>query len=992
MLISTISAYAAENDPYVAEVVKRLNQQIADNEKNDQAGLSHLNNYLIDIADLQPGTQHLAERKQNFVDDNVLSEINQSLISLTQLENQEPIFLYTLLNGGLIAVEQKGTTLKDYGGAIKATESSFREIENDINGSFQEIQSALTGHLNDRASILVVTPVNTIVVGTSSEGDEGYRTYLRHAMPGKEFVGLVDKIKSQISNIKYSSGTNQAFKDHIEVYVDVLKNFKDIDPDECQQAIEAYIVAHSTNYNNIPRETLERVGEIRCLYGLSPTKDYDQAAIDALYQWERDFYFEGYNATETAYLKYAEVLELKYEIFKNIENESLPIASHQGMFNIARYLSGGEIEVLTTDQKVQMLKVMLTGNVTDLYNNNDYFFPDAKEALLVKLLENIPDSQAAEVLDRLISEKVAFNYVHPKHGTVRYDQRTLYESLSRVLEDWGGDDHYTAFATQLNKMVLSAANITSATDVEGNKSLVKEEFIWNSSGDIFERPFNGMYIYEIVERGSASLKYKETYCESASSKLVPNLAGGPAMAHFSCDDTPKTTETESLGYFDIVALSFYNNNCNFLDENPFGDSRAHLVYAGYLDYLLTKQNTQNVEDIVTTTIDVATLVIGVGELGLAIKTASKIRMIWAAWALSSEVASHVADSDGFQNWIISKYGAEKGGEYIESLKIITLISEVMSSGGTILYEIGNIKKTAQSCAILEQAKKEGKLDEIFGAEAEDVSKITAELETQLIRANKTDELSLARKGVVAKGVDDLIAGLTGSIKSTYNDLISAGLKSEVKANSILMKNTSGETVAIINNGKLTPTKWEWQINASASAMTPTSEGYILIKQGDEIKFDLGFKDGRILEAKEVNDYLVNGQGKDLDGQPYWAGTQIDEVTLGKKNEIIYFVEDFNNGIASPGQYASKDAISTIKELREKLAVKEAWKETVKEPTLRTYRVKADLKSRSGIIGRQLDNGVELSGGGHQYEIIDYLGSNWQNYLEEIGPKGGVKLK
>ena len=239
-------------------------------------------------------------------------------------------------------------------------------------------------------------------------------------------------------------------------------------------------------------------------------------------------------------------------------------------------------------------------------------------------------------------------------------------------------------------------------------------------------------------------------------------------------------------------------------------------------------------------------------------------------------------------------------------------------------------------------------------------------------------------GSLATGADDLIAGLTGTLKSTYDDL--------VKANSILLKNANNETVAVIYNGKMTPTKWAWQKSSSATNKTATTEGYIIIKDGNDLKFNLGFKEGRKLEAKEVNDYLVNGQGKDLDGQPYWAGTQVDEIVLGKKGEIIYFVEDYNGGAANPGQYASKDPITTIKELRENLAVKEAWKETAKEPTLRAYRVKTDLKARSGIIGRQFDNGIELPGGAHQYEIIDYLGDNWKNYLEEVGPENGIKLK
>ena len=281
----------------------------------------------------------------------------------------------------------------------------------------------------------------------------------------------------------------------------------------------------------------------------------------------------------------------------------------------------------------------------------------------------------------------------------------------------------------------------------------------------------------------------------------------------------------------------------------------------------------------------------------------------------------------------------------------------------------------------------GKIKSLFSKLSKEDAQIVESKVQQL-----TEEL--AKRTKLAKGADEIIASLSGTLKSTYEDLISAGLKSEVKANSILLKNAKNETVAIIYNNKITPTKWNWDYKAAQEGYTKTftDEGYWLLKKGDDIKFDLGFKEGRKLEAKEVNDYLVNGQGKDLDGQPYWAGTQVDEIILGKKGETIYFIENYNGGAANPGQYASKDPISTIKELREKLAVKEAWKETAKEPTIRAYRVKADLKARSGIIGRQSDKGVELPGGGHQYEIIDYLGGNWKNYLEEISLKNGTKLK
>ncbi len=74
------------------------------------------------------------------------------------------------------------------------------------------------------------------------------------------------------------------------------------------------------------------------------------------------------------------------------------------------------------------------------------------------------------------------------------------------------------------------------------------------------------------------------------------------------------------------------------------------------------------------------------------------------------------------------------------------------------------------------------------------------------------------------------------------------------------------------------------------------------------------------------------------------------------------VEDFNGGIPNSGQYASKNAISTIKELRGKLAVKEAWKQASNILTLRAYRVngsnpkRIDVDSPSGL---RMPSGNEL---------------------------------
>lgn len=253
---------------------------------------------------------------------------------------------------------------------------------------------------------------------------------------------------------------------------------------------------------------------------------------------------------------------------------------------------------------------------------------------------------------------------------------------------------------------------------------------------------------------------------------------------------------------------------------------------------------------------------------------------------------------------------------------------------------------------------------------------------------KTPQLKVENGLVVV--ANKYAENLTGIIKTTCDELINAGIKHLDDGSSIKFLSANGDEIAAINNGKFTVKKWG--AHYEGTVVKELGNGYWLVKNGDEHTIDLGFGERKSLNAEEVNEYLIKGQGKDADGQPYLNGTRIDEIILGKKDEVIYFVEDYNNGIPNPGQYASKNEISTIKELRENLAVKEAWKKAEKQPTIRAYRVKVPLKSRSGTVGPQIDNGKNLPGGGHQYEIVDFLGKDWKKYLEPVGNEGGIILK
>lgn len=278
---------------------------------------------------------------------------------------------------------------------------------------------------------------------------------------------------------------------------------------------------------------------------------------------------------------------------------------------------------------------------------------------------------------------------------------------------------------------------------------------------------------------------------------------------------------------------------------------------------------------------------------------------------------------------------------------------------------------------------------------------TKEIREALLKKNpKQVEFLEGELGITVSGNEIVIVSgksikLSNALKKAYDELLNAGLKAEEKANSILFKNYRNETVVILYENKLTPIKWISAYNASKKGFEQIAnlEGYWVFKKDKEVFFDLGFKENRMVRAEEANDYLVNSDRAQKEGQPYLVNSIVEEfeIPIGEK---VYVVEYANKGKPKPGGFGSNSPIKNLQELRNKLAVLEAWKDpSVDVIVVREYVVIAPVKTRSGIIGPQLektgvDAGKTYNGGAHQYEFVDYLGGeSWKKKLNCLDEKG-----
>ncbi|MBQ8056270.1 MAG: hypothetical protein IJ270_05605, partial [Paludibacteraceae bacterium] len=258
-----------------------------------------------------------------------------------------------------------------------------------------------------------------------------------------------------------------------------------------------------------------------------------------------------------------------------------------------------------------------------------------------------------------------------------------------------------------------------------------------------------------------------------------------------------------------------------------------------------------------------------------------------------------------------------------------------------------------------------------------------------IKLSKESVLKLSKNGDVSSvkisdlGVDAAAIAsktvkyadkLSDELKNVFNQLVTSGLKYDDLGTAIRLSDSKGNVIVELSNNQFIVKNWG--AHNLGTVEKELDNGYWLVKNADgTYSIDLGFKEGRVLDAKEVNEYLIKAQHKDPSYGPfseYKPDSEIKEIVL-HKGDKIYFVE---NNVGRPGGYASKDKVTTLADFRDKLAVKEEWKPTSNIPTLREYEVLQDIRVRSGIVGPQNDNGTILFGGGHQYEIIITKDLGW----------------
>lgn len=137
---------------------------------------------------------------------------------------------------------------------------------------------------------------------------------------------------------------------------------------------------------------------------------------------------------------------------------------------------------------------------------------------------------------------------------------------------------------------------------------------------------------------------------------------------------------------------------------------------------------------------------------------------------------------------------------------------------------------------------------------------------------------------------------------------------------------------------------------------------------------------KYFSAKEASSSYI----KLLDGKSPWPEGYEPQVTELSEGDIVNMVLDAAQEF--PGRFATRDMIESVACARNKLAIQSGWKADCSRVV--TYRVKANVRVRTGPVGPQIDLGVDryLPGGGTQIELILPQGVYSNSYLEYVSER------
>jgi hypothetical protein len=402
------------------------------------------------------------------------------------------------------------------------------------------------------------------------------------------------------------------------------------------------------------------------------------------------FYDNGGNYTKGDFINYKLALKKWLKMLEDYKKKIKDLSDDEKLFIYVDVLyRHNMLAALTVDQKIKILKAMVQGSLISWYFASWKTGFQNRELLALIVVKSITQSEASDFLNELISNTIIWR-------TFPELKITLYKALFYRIDDFFGEDRFTEFAKEINRIVLAKNGIIQSSSgivindpnqLKPINDYVKYNFIWNEKAN---KDFVGEIEYSVTYPTNEKIKIKEKVCTGIryTYPYADQFSQGPAVP------TPSVYQENEvlLHHFDLISVTFLSNP-SFLDLCQYENctNATFLASAGYIDYLLEKQDTKFTIDVLTTSLQVLSLAFGVGELLVAVRTANLIRGIVGGYVVLGDVYSLVISSASFNEYLEEAF-PDTYQDIKQTLDMISLIHGLTSAGVSIGYSAYNVSQ------------------------------------------------------------------------------------------------------------------------------------------------------------------------------------------------------------------------------------------------------------------------------------------------------------
>lgn len=366
----------------------------------------------------------------------------------------------------------------------------------------------------------------------------------------------------------------------------------------------------------------------------------------------------------------------------------------------------------------------------------------AKGPLLGRWLIGNHEAQVIHLLDYVPNEPL---YIEQFLAALQSSPGLLERLFEKIQNHWVGE------ATRL-QFIQSLSNLVQQRPVM-NQVRTGQSMIWDLPDQIVAEAFE--YDYQFTSEDDLLFELKQCI------RVDP----GYTFNNFTDNKTSLCVEKQAIHWdpvdpfalIDIVVI----DKITVIDICGAGGCQGQVFrnVPALLAAYLIKQTAvdDNIEQILLG-IDIAGLAIGMGELALAAKLGSKVRLLIAGYVLASDITSISLNSETFKNYLIAELGESEGLKLYEHFQFFTTLNSILA--GTV--GIVALDEAAKAVASIEKMEKMGipiaNIEEQLGGP---ISNLSGQ-ELKGLASSMQKELELTEEGrsalqsaKAALGIDEL---------------------------------------------------------------------------------------------------------------------------------------------------------------------------------------------------------------------------------------------